>query len=85
MFDEPMKRPTPRHLEPGTSNRSALDLVVQYLQESHHEADLRPDAEVLNRRQRLHRQPWRRPRRTAAESVSTLELVRRFQARHLAH
>lgn len=85
MLDEPVKRCTSRCPEPAAPGRMALDLVVQYLQEPRQEADLRPDAEIsLSRRQRLHRQPWRRPRRTA-EEVSTLELVRRFHARHLAH
>jgi hypothetical protein len=86
MFDRPIKPPTPRRVDPGASHpRKPLDLVVDYLQDLHHGADLRPDAEIFGRRQRLHSQPWRRPRRAAAETPSTMELIRRYEARFHPH
>lgn len=86
MNDRPTKPPTPRHVDPGAHHRRmALDLVVEVLQDLHHGADLRPDSEIFGRRQRLHTQPWRRPRRTAAETPSTLELIRRYEARFHPH
>jgi hypothetical protein len=87
MFDRPIKPPTPRHVDPGAPHprKEALDLVVEYLQDLHHGADLRPDAEIFGRRQRLHNQPWRRSRRTAAETPSTMELIRRYEARFHPH
>ncbi|HSS76960.1 MAG TPA: hypothetical protein VLV54_09460 [Thermoanaerobaculia bacterium] len=92
MFDRPVKPPTPRHVDPGAPKRSdaphrriAMDLMVEVLQDRHHGADLRPDAEIFGRRQRLHSQPWRRPRRAAAELTSTMELIRRYEARFHPH
>jgi hypothetical protein len=85
MHDRLIKPPTPRHVDPGAPHRKALDLVVDYLQDLHHGADLRPDAAIFGRRQRLHSQPWRRPRRAAAETPSTLELIRRYEARFHPH
>jgi hypothetical protein len=86
MHDRPVKPPTPRHVDPGAPHRRVpLDLVVEYLQDLHHGADLRPDAEIFGRRQRLHHQPWRRSRRIAAETHSTLELIRRCEARFHPH
>ena len=86
MIDRPIKPPTPRHVDPGAPHpRKPLDLVVDYLQDLHHGADLRPDAEIFGRRQRLHSQPWRRPRRAAAETPSTMELIRRYEARFHPH
>ncbi len=86
MYDRPVKPPTPRYVDPGAPHRrKTLDLVVGYLQDLHHGADLRPDAEIFGRRQRLHSQPWRRPRRAAAETPSTMELIRRYEARFHPH
>jgi hypothetical protein len=62
-----------------------VDLVVEYLQDVRHGADLRPDSEIFGRRQRLHSQPWRRPRRVAAETSSTMALIRRYEARFHPH
>jgi len=86
MFERPVKPTTPRHVDPGAPHRrTAVDLVVEYLQDVHHGADLRPDSEIFGRRQRLHRQPWRRPRRVAAETSSTMALIRRYEARFHPH
>jgi hypothetical protein len=86
MLDRPLKPPAPRHPEPGAPRRRiAVELMVEVLQDLHHGADLRPDAEIFGRRQRLHSQPWRRPRHGAAETPSTLELIRRYEARFHPH
>jgi hypothetical protein len=86
MFDRPVKPPTPRHVDPGVPHRRiAVDLMVEVLQDLHHGADLRPDAEIFGRRQRLTSQPWRRPRRAAAETPSAMELIRRYEARFHPH
>ena len=60
-------------------------MILEHLQAPKAEADLRKVSEMLNRKQRLQDQPWRRPRRTGAESASTMELIRRFEARQKAH
>lgn len=86
MPHRPAKPLTPRHPDPSSPHRRlAFDLVVEYLQDLHHGADLRPDAEIFGRRQRLHRQPWRRSRRDIAEASSALELIRRYEARFHPH
>ena len=110
MLDRPSKPLKPRHLEPGAPHcRIAVDVMVEYLQDLHHGADLRrasgplqqvgvrdvaiarelrvlrPDVEIFGHRQRLHSQPWRRPRRAAAETPSTMELIRRYEARFHPH
>jgi hypothetical protein len=64
--------------------RAAIDLIVDYLR-SEHETEPRPDAALLGRRQHLLRQPWRQSRRLGSESASTMELIRRYEARLKAH
>lgn len=64
--------------------RAAVDLIVDYLR-SEEPADPRPDADLLGRRQHLLRQPWRQSRRPGSESASTMELIRRYEARLKSH
>jgi hypothetical protein len=80
-----MDNPVPRHLGHGASRRMAVDVILDRLQTPDADADLRKVSEMLGRKQRLQDQPWRRPRRTGAESASTMELIRRFEARQKAH
>ena len=80
-----MDNPVPRHLGHGASRRMAVDVILEHLHTSKAEADLRKVSEMLDRKQRLQDQPWRRPRRTGAESASTMDLIRRFEARQKAH
>ncbi len=77
--------PVRRDLGYGADRKKTVDLIVEVLRSSRHEADLRQDKELLERRPRLHRQPWRRPRRLGAEGASTMELIRRFEARYNGH
>lgn len=77
--------PVRRDLGYGADRKKTVDLIVEVLRSSRQEADLRQDKELLERRPRLHRQPWRRPRRLGAEGASTMELIRRFEARHNSH
>ena len=77
--------PAYRSLGYGAVRRkAAVDLIVDYLR-SEAIADPRPDAELLGRRQHLFRQPWRQARRPGSESASTMELIRRYEARLKAH
>jgi len=85
MRHRPMDNPVPRHLGHGASRRMAVDVILERLQTPDADADLRKVSEMLRRKQRLQDQPWRRPRRTGAESASTMELIRRFEARQKAH
>jgi hypothetical protein len=62
--------------------RTALDLIAVCLREERSEADLRPDHEALERHPRLHRQPWRRPRRPSFAPLSVMETIRRYEASH---
>lgn len=80
-----MDNPVPRHLGHGASRRMAVDVILEHLQTPAADADLRKVSEMLGRKQRLQDQPWRRPRRTGAESASTMDLIRRFEARQKAH
>jgi hypothetical protein len=80
-----MDNPVPRHLGHGASRRIAVDVILEHLQTPKADADLHKVSEMLGRKQRLQDQPWRRPRRTGAESASTMELIRRFEARQKAH
>jgi len=77
--------PAPRTLGYGAVHRkAAVDLIVDYLR-SEPPADPRPDAALLGRRQHLLRQPWRQSRRPGSESASTMELIRRYEARLKSH
>jgi len=80
-----MDNPVPRHLGHGASRRMAVDVILEHLQPPAADADLHKVSEMLGRKQRLQDQPWRRPRRTGAESASTMDLIRRFEARQKAH
>lgn len=81
-----MDNPVPRQLGHGTVYRKmTVDVVRERLQEPRGESELRKVSELLGKKQRLHDQPWRRPRRPGAESASTMELIRRFEARLKAH
>jgi hypothetical protein len=80
-----MDNPVPKHLGHGASRRMAVDVILEHLQTPKADADLHKVSEMLGRKQRLQDQPWRRPRRTGAESASTMELIRRFEARQKAH
>jgi hypothetical protein len=79
-----MDNPVPRNLGHGASRRMAVDVILEHLHAPQADADLRKVSEMLGRR-RLHDQPWRRVRRPGAESASTMELIRRFEARQKAH
>ena len=78
------EHPAPRSLGYGSVRRKTVDVIVDYLR-SEPTAGPRPDAELLGRRQHLLRQPWRQPRRPGSESASTMELIRRFEARLKSH
>jgi hypothetical protein len=80
-----MDNPVPRNLGHGNPRQMTVDVILEHLQASKADADLRKVSEMLSRKQRLQDQPWRRPRRTGAESASTMELIRRFEARQKAH
>jgi len=79
-----IEHPVPRGLGYGSVRRKAVELIVDYLR-SEPPAHPRPDAALLGRRQHLLRQPWRQPHRPGSESVSTMELIRRFEARLKSH
>ena len=80
-----MDNPVPRNLGQGASRRTTVDVILEHLHATQADAELRKVSEMLSRKQRLQDQPWRRPRRTGAESASTMELIRRFEARQKAH
>jgi hypothetical protein len=80
-----MDNPVPRNLGHGAYRRTTVDVILEHLQAPQADAELRKVSEMLSRKQRLQDQPWRRPRRTGAESASTMELIRRFEARQKAH
>jgi hypothetical protein len=80
-----MDNPVPRNLGHGTSRKIAVGVILEHLHAPKADPDLRKVSEVLGRKQRLQDQPWRRPRRPGAESASTMELIRRFEARQKAH
>ena len=77
--------PVPRHLGHGAARRMTVDVILGHLHAPKAEHDRWQVSEVLGRKQRLQDQPWRRPRRPGAESASTMELIRRFEARQKAH
>lgn len=85
-----MKRsmePAARDLGYGIEHRRmTVELILRYLERSRHEGGHHTVTESLGRRQQLHRQPWRRrPQRPGAEGTSTMELIRRYEARLRAH
>lgn len=80
-----MDNPVPRNLGHGTSRKMAVGVILEHLHTPKADPDLHKVSEVLGRKQRLQDQPWRRPRRPGAESASTMELIRRFEARQKAH
>jgi hypothetical protein len=79
-----IEHPAPGALGYGAVRRRTLDVIVSYLR-TEPPAHPRPDAELLGRRQHLLRQPWRQPHRPGSESASTMELIRRFEARLRSH
>lgn len=82
-----MDNPVPRNLGHGASRKMAVGVILAHLNtpKADHDLDLHKVSEVLGRKQRLQDQPWRRIRRPGAESASTMELIRRFEARQKAH
>jgi hypothetical protein len=80
-----MDNPVPRNLGHGAARRTTVDVILEHLHATQADTELRKVSEMLSRKQRLQDQPWRRPRRTGAESASTMELIRRFEARQKAH
>lgn len=71
-----------RHTDFAAMQRkTALNLIAGYLKSERSEVDLRPDHEAIERRPRLHRQPWRRPRRPSF-APSVMETIRRYEASH---
>jgi hypothetical protein len=82
-----MDNPVPRHLGHGAVHRQmAVEVIRERLLVPRSGAEPPRISELLGRKQRLHEQPWRRrPRRPGAESASTMELIRRFEARLKAH
>lgn len=79
------EHPAPRTLGYGSVRRKTVNVIVDYLRTEPVPAEPRPDSELLGRRQHLRRQPWRQPHRPGSESASTMELIRRFEARRKAH
>jgi hypothetical protein len=80
-----MDNPVPRNLGHGASRKMAVGVILDHLHASKTDHHLHKVAEVLGRKQRLQDQPWRRARRPGAEGASTMELIRRFEARQKAH
>ncbi|HEV2856227.1 MAG TPA: hypothetical protein VHC97_25785 [Thermoanaerobaculia bacterium] len=81
-----MDNPVPRNLGHGTVYRKmTVEVIRERLHTPEPETGLRKVSELLDKKQRLQDQPWRRPRRPGAESASTMELIRRFEARLKAH
>jgi hypothetical protein len=80
-----MDNPVPRNIGHGASRRIAVGVILEHLHAPSTEIDSRKVSELLGRRQRLQDQPWRRPHRPGAESASTMELIRRYEARQKAH
>jgi hypothetical protein len=77
--------PVPRNLGEGAARRMTVDVILDHLHPLPADHDRWKVSEVLGRRQRLQDQPWRRPHRPGAEGASTMELIRRFEARQKAH
>ena len=77
--------PVPRNLGHGGARRMTLDVILDHLHAPKACHDRWQISEMLGRKQRLQDQPWRRPHRPGAEGASTMELIRRFEARQKAH
>lgn len=87
MMTKRSTEPAARELGYGVEHRRmTVELILRLLERSRHEGGHHTLAESLGRRQQLHRQPWRRrPQGPGAEGVSTMELIRRYEARLRAH
>jgi hypothetical protein len=77
--------PVPRNLGHGAARRMTVDVILDRLHAPKADHDRWKVSEMLCRKQRLQDQPWRRPHRPGAEGASTMELIRRFEARQKAH
>jgi hypothetical protein len=77
--------PVPRNLGFEASRKIAVDTILERLHAPEAETEARRVLGALGLRQRLQDQPWRRPRRPGAEGASTMELIRRFEARQKPH
>jgi hypothetical protein len=77
--------PVPRNLGHGGTRRMTVDVILDHLHAPKAGCDRWQISEMLGRKQRLQDQPWRRPHRPGAEGASTMELIRRFEARQKAH
>jgi hypothetical protein len=77
--------PVPRNLGFEASRKLAVETILERLHAPEAETEARRVLGALERRQRLQDQPWRRPRRPGAEGASTMELIRRFEARQKPH
>jgi hypothetical protein len=75
--------PVPRALGYDASRKIAVDTILERLHAPEAETEARRVLGALGRRQRLQDQPWRR--RPGAEGASTMELIRRFEARQKPH
>ena len=81
-----MDNPVPRNLGYDASRKIAVEAILERLHAPEAETEARSRAlGALGRRQRLQDQPWRRLRRPGAEGASTMELIRRFEARQKPH
>ena len=78
--------PVPRNLGFEASRKIAVEAILERLHAPEAETEARRVLGTLGRRQRLQDQPWRRrPRRPGAEGASTMDLIRRFEARQKPH
>ena len=78
--------PVPRNLGFEASRKIAVETILERLHAPEAETEARRRVlGALGHRQRLQDQPWRRPRRPGAEGASTMELIRRFEARQKPH
>ena len=80
-----MDNPVPRNLGHGASRRMAVDVILEHLQRPRPTPTCGRSRRCWAAGSGLQDQPWRRPRRPGAEGASTMELIRRFEARQKAH